>query len=226
MPIAGDVHTYPELAAAGLWTTPSDLALAAIEVQKDYAGTSSKLLSKEMARQMLTYQMGHWGLGVALADMGHVLRFGHQGSNEGFKCDLEAYVDADQGIAIMTNANGGDAIIGEIRRAVAREYAWPDFKPEHKTVIPLNPAKLTFYPGVYQTMDGGDAVLIKLTVTDGRLYLQADPFGAEPVPLFPESEWQFFAEAGFSVTLERGKDGSVTKLTLRAGQAHEAKKIS
>ena len=194
-------------------------------MQKDYAGTSSKLLSKDMARQMLTYQMGHWGLGVALADMGHALRFGHQGSNEGFKCDWEAYVASDQGIAIMTNANGGDAIIGEIRRAVAREYAWPDYKPEEKIAIPLNPAALSSYPGVYQTVDG-DAVLIKLTLTGGRLYLQADPFGAEPVPLFPESKSQFFAEAGFSITLERGKDGSVTKLTLRAGQAHEAKKIS
>jgi CubicO group peptidase (beta-lactamase class C family) len=225
MPMAGDFHTYPEMAAAGLWTTPSDLALAAIEVQKDYAGTSNKLLSMDIARQMLTHQKDNWGLGVALAATDHPLRFGHAGSNEGFRCDFEAYIDSGQGVVIMTNANSGDAIIGEIRRAVAQEYAWPDFKPEQKAIIPVDPATLSAYPGVYQTTVG-DVVLIKLTVRDGRLYLQADPFGAEPVQLFPESISQFFAEEGFSITLNRNKDGSVTTLTLHAGQAHEAKRIS
>ena len=125
----------------------------------------------------------------------------------------------------MTNANSGDAIIGEIRRAVAHEYAWPDFKPEQKATIRVDPATLSAYPGVYQTTVG-DVVLIKLTLRNGRLYLQADPFGAEPVQLFPESESQFFAEEGFSITLNRNKDGSVTTLTLHAGQVHEAKRIS
>jgi CubicO group peptidase (beta-lactamase class C family) len=193
-PIAGNFHTYPEMAAAGLWTTPSDLALAAIEVQKDYAGTSSKLLSKDMARQMLTHQKDDWGLGVALAAKDHPLRFSHAGSNEGFRCDFEAYVDSGQGVVIMTNADSGDAIIGEIRRAVAREYAWPDFEPQQKTTVPVATSTLSPYPGVYQTTDG-DRVLIKLILREGRLYLQADPFGADPVQLFPESKSEFFAGA-------------------------------
>jgi CubicO group peptidase (beta-lactamase class C family) len=225
MPIAGDFHTYPEMAAAGLWTTPSDLARAAIEIQKDYAGTSNKLLSKDMAHQMLTHQKDNWGLGVALAPTDHPLRFGHGGSNEGFRCDFEAYIESGQGIVIMTNANSGDAIIGEIKRAVAHEYAWPDFNPERKATVPVDPATLSAYPGLYQTTVG-DVVLIKLTLRGGRLYLQADPFGADPVEMFPESASQFFAEEGFSITLNRNDDGSVTTLTIHAGQVHEAKKIS
>lgn len=224
-PIAGNFHTYPEMAAAGLWTTPSDLALAAIEIQNDYAGTSKKVLSKDMARQMLTHQKDNWGLGLALSAADHPLRFAHGGSNEGFRCDLEAYIESGQGIVIMTNSNSGDAIIGEIRRAVALEYAWPDFKPEQKATVALDPATLSAYPGLYQTTVG-DVVMIKLTLRGGRLYLQADPFGAEPVELFPESESEFFAEEGFNITLNRNGDGSVTSLTLRAGQVHEAKKIS
>ena len=224
-PVTGDFHTYPEMAAAGLWTTPSDLARAAIEVQKDYAGTSSKLLSKDMAHQMLTHQRGNWGLGVALAATDHLLRFAHGGSNEGFRCDLEAYIESGQGLVIMTNSNSGDAIIGEIRRAVAEEYQWPDFKPEHKATVPVDPATLSAYAGVYQTTIG-DAVLIKLIIRGGRLFLQADPFGAEPVELFPESETQFFAAEGFGIRLNRNEDGSVTTLTLHAGQVHEAKRIS
>jgi CubicO group peptidase (beta-lactamase class C family) len=224
-PLTGDFHTHPEMAAAGLWTTPSDLARAAIEVQKDYAGTSSKLLSKDMAHQMLTHQKDNWGLGVALSAADHPLRFAHAGSNEGFRCDLEAYIESGQGIVIMTNSNSGDPIIAEIERAVAQEYAWPDFKPEQKAAVPVDPAMLSAYPGLYQTTVG-DVVLINLTMRGGRLFLQADPFGAEPVELFPESATQFFAAEGFNITLHRNEDGSVTTLTLHAGQVHEAKRIS
>ena len=49
-------HTYPDFAAAGLWTTASDLARLAIEVQNESAGKSKKVLSQEMIRQMLTRQ--------------------------------------------------------------------------------------------------------------------------------------------------------------------------
>lgn len=55
-PVKGGWHTYPEMAPAGLWTTPSDLARVAMEVQSEYAGKSSKILSQDMARQMLTRQ--------------------------------------------------------------------------------------------------------------------------------------------------------------------------
>lgn len=224
-PIAGGFHTYPEMAAAGLWTTPTDLARAAIEIQHDYSGTSTRLLSKDMAHQMLTHQKDNWGLGLALSAADHPLRFAHGGSNEGFRCDLEAYIESGQGIVIMTNSNSGDALIGEIRRAVAQEYTWPDFKPEQKATVRVDATLLSAYPGLYQTTVG-DVVLIKLTLRGERLYLQADPFGAEPVELFPESESQFFAEEGFSITFNRNENGSITSLTLRAGQVHEAKRIS
>jgi CubicO group peptidase (beta-lactamase class C family) len=55
-PVPGGFHIYPEMAAAGLWATPSDLALAAIEVQNEYAGTSHKVLSQALAKEMLTHQ--------------------------------------------------------------------------------------------------------------------------------------------------------------------------
>ena len=52
--VLGKWHIYPEMAAAGLWTTPSDLARFAIGIQEALAGISAKTLSRAMARQMLT----------------------------------------------------------------------------------------------------------------------------------------------------------------------------
>ena len=77
---------------------PSDLARLAIEVQNEYAGTSEKILSKDMARQMLTRQKDNRGLGFALENPGRKLRFSHTGSNEGYRCELEAYTVSGQGI--------------------------------------------------------------------------------------------------------------------------------
>jgi CubicO group peptidase (beta-lactamase class C family) len=225
-PIAGDFHVYPEMAAAGLWTTPADLARAAIEIENDYAGTSNKVLSKDMAHQMLTHQKDDWGLGVALSAEGHPLRFAHGGSNEGFQCDLEAYIGSGQGIVVMTNADGGSALIGEIERAVAQEYGWPDFKPEQKATVQINPATLSAYAGSYLlAIPDATEPKVHLTVIDGRLFLQADPLGPEPVELFAESETQLFAAQGFSITLHKNESGVVTKLTVHLGQDIEATKI-
>jgi CubicO group peptidase (beta-lactamase class C family) len=225
-PVAGDFHVYPETAAAGLWTTPSDLARAAIEIQNDYAGKSNKLLSKDMAHQMLTHQKDDWGLGVALSGADHPLRFAHGGANEGFRCDLQAYIGSGQGIVVMTNADGGSALIAEIERAVAKEYGWPDFKPEQKATVAIDSTRLSAYAGSYLLAipDAGQPK-VHLTARDGRLFLQADPLGPEPVELFPESEMQFFSAQGLSITMHKNDGGVVDKLTLHIGQDIEATKI-
>jgi CubicO group peptidase (beta-lactamase class C family) len=78
-PVKGRGHIYPEMAAAGLWTTASDLARFAIGVQEALAGKSDKTLSREMTRQMLTDQKDNDGLGVFLEGSGRTLRFKHNG---------------------------------------------------------------------------------------------------------------------------------------------------
>jgi CubicO group peptidase (beta-lactamase class C family) len=226
-PIPGGFHVYPEMAAAGLWTTPSGLALAAIEIQNDYAGKSNHVLSKDMAHQMLTHQKDDWGLGVGLSKSGKPLRFYHSGGNEGFRCDLQAYVDSGEGIAVMTNSDAGDALYLEIERAVAREYGWPDFKPEVKATVAIDAAKLSAYAGTYLLGLGeSDPPKVTITIQEGRLQLQSAPLGPEPLELYAESETRFFSERGFGVTFNKDSSGAVTQLTVHfGGQDIEAKKV-
>jgi hypothetical protein len=214
------------MAPAGLWTTPSDLARVAIEVQNEYAGKSSKILSQEMMHQMLTRQKDDWGLGFELESPGYTQRFGHGGSNEGFRCDLEAYIGSTQGFVIMTNSDDGDNLATEFLGAVAREYNWPDFQPKERTVAKIDPVILRNYAGIYEAPG-----LSRITITaeDGKLYLRVSEFGPMPVDLLPESETSFFSQSpgiNLPFTFEKDTKGTVSKLiVIVGGQTFEAKKI-
>ena len=121
----GKWHVYPELAAAGLWTTPTDLAKFAIEIQRSLQGKSSKVLSRDMVRQMVSpVGVGPFGVGLTIAKSGEGWYFSHGGSNWGFRGDLTAHVVKGYGVAIMTNSDRGSTLIEEVKGRVAHAYTW------------------------------------------------------------------------------------------------------
>lgn len=140
--IDGDWFTYPEMAAAGLWTTPSDLARFAIELQKSKAGKSNRVLSVEMTDQILSGQIPDFpieevsqifgrdirnqGLGFQLEGEGRFARFSHLGGNAGYRCFMVAYSEAGQDAVVMTNSDNGFALIPEIIQSISSEYGWVD----------------------------------------------------------------------------------------------------
>ncbi len=155
--VNGKHHTYPELAAAGLWTTPTDLARFAIELQQAAAGKSSRVLSQKMVLEMLKSQGDDWGLGIMLRGKGAQQRFMHSGSNQGFNCHTLAFTETGAGIVIMTNANSGRSLIHEIVRAAANEYGWKTDAAPRRTVIEMPVESLSKYVGFYQGVGEGSA---------------------------------------------------------------------
>ncbi|MGB6603604.1 MAG: serine hydrolase domain-containing protein [Steroidobacteraceae bacterium] len=127
-PLPGDYRLGPELAVAGLWTTPSDLARFIITLQEAYAGGRCGLLTPEMARQMLSVQIAYRGLGVVLSGDGDDTRFGHDGFNEGFESTFAAYVHHGQGAVVMANSGFSYMLIKEIIASIARAYRWPHYQ--------------------------------------------------------------------------------------------------
>ena len=123
--VTGRWHIHPEMAAAGLWTTPSDLARFAISIQEGFAGKSNPVISRSMTRQMLTVQTGNNGLGLGLEGAGNTSRFFHGGRNAGFDALLLAYAELGSGVAIMLNANDNSGAVKRIVNAVSKEYHWP-----------------------------------------------------------------------------------------------------
>ena len=128
--VRGCWHVYPEMAAAGLWTTPSDLARLAIQLMRVRAGSPNPLLSADLGRQMFTKQgyssEQYMNQGLGLVFDGP--RFMHGGDDDGFIAILVAY-SSGQGAVIMCNADGALGLLDDVARAIAREYNWPDSSP-------------------------------------------------------------------------------------------------
>jgi CubicO group peptidase (beta-lactamase class C family) len=126
--VEGKWHLYPEMAAAGLWTTASDLAQFALAIQQTIAGSTNGIIPPSMARQMVTNQSESDGLGVFLLGEGQTQRFVHNGRDEGFDAILMAYAHRGQGVVVLINANDNTGALTRIVEAVAHAYHWPDFK--------------------------------------------------------------------------------------------------
>lgn len=123
--VPGKRHTYPEMSAAGLWTTPADLAAFAIEIQKSALGTSNKVLTKATVELMLTPVKENYGLGLGIDPSGDY--FQHNGGNEGFTCMMYSSRRGGYGLVVMTNSDNGGKLYQEILKSVAREYKWAGF---------------------------------------------------------------------------------------------------
>jgi CubicO group peptidase (beta-lactamase class C family) len=118
-------HVYPELAAAGLWTTSPDLARFGIELQKSLQGRSNRVLSRAMVQEMATpVGVGPFAIGMQMDKVGEGWYLNHGGSNWGFQCLLLVHKIKGYGFAAMTNADSGGRLIAELRQRVAAAYKW------------------------------------------------------------------------------------------------------
>ena len=187
-PFPGGPLLYTELAPDGLWTTPTDLARYVIETQQSLAGRSNLVLSQEMTRQMLTEVSRNWGLGPSLGGSAEHRFFGHGGSNQGYKCEFDAYNDGD-GVVIMTNGDAGYDLVIDIRRTIARDYGWPDFQPATHELGKISAVDFKRVAGTYR-LDNGWSVTVSRE--GDRYFAQAIDEGREEI--LPENDHLFFSK--------------------------------
>lgn len=209
-PLEGGPHTYPEMAAAGLWTTPSDLAQYIIENQQSVSGHANHVLSPAMTRQMLTPGLGNWGLGVQIGGSKEDPYFTHDGINAGFEALFVGYENHGDGAVIMTNAQGGMRLAKELMQSIATEYNWPDFRGKMRVMVTLDSSVLARYAGTY---DLSPTSHLTFTLEGNQLFGQMNDQGKTPV--FPESETRFFLRmADVEIDFVKDGHGQVTGLVV------------
>lgn len=126
--IEGSPRTYPEMAPAGLWATPSDLALFALGIQNALAGKPGAIVSPSTAHEMLQPVRGSYALGFVIDGNGPNRYFWHPGATLGFLAAFFAYEQGD-GVVLMANKQYSKALMLEVVDALAKQYGWTGLPP-------------------------------------------------------------------------------------------------
>jgi CubicO group peptidase (beta-lactamase class C family) len=208
----GRSHVYPEMAAAGLWTTPTDLARFLIAIQRALRGDEGALISQETAEAFVSPVMGPATPGVFLRSRDGEVYLQFAGANRGFRCAMMAHLDDGYGAVVMTNSDSGDVLMKEVMRSVARTYAWNGYLPEEIRPVALDEAQLDALSGRYRI--GPDQAAV-ITRGDGVL-LHREVLGDGVIPLYPVGGDTFrYAERYREpVTFVRGTDGRIEGIRI------------
>ncbi len=192
--VEGKWPIYPEMAAAGLWTTPTELIKYPVEIQQILLSGEDGLLKKETVDQMLTPGMNNHGLGPTVSE----LTFGHNGADEGFRAGLVAWKESADAVVIMVNSDNG-SIMFEILLAIAEEYNLKGIEPNRKRVAEMSETKLSSFEGTYAMNEFGET---KIRIMDRGLACEGGWFST-PAQLLPENDSVFFnASSGTQYTFQ------------------------
>ena len=197
--VEGKWPIYPEMAAAGLWTTPTQLIQYAIEIQKIYSSKEDGLLRYETVAEMLTPGMNNHGLGPQTEEE----LFGHGGADEGFRANMIAWKNKPYAVVIMVNSDNG-SIMRELELALAQEYDLPGIEPDLREVINMSDEQLQRFVGTYN-IDGVGVLEVK--IEESHLTFEA-PFINPTMHALAENDSSFFdRNSGTRVVfdLEEGK---------------------
>lgn len=187
LPIEGGPHVYPELGAAGLWTTADDLARFAIAL-RSASREAGGVLTPAMVHTMMTSVKSDYGLGLEIGGLTKAPYVFHDGATAGYRATVLIYPGSGDGVVVLTNGDGGFSVIQKIVRAVALAYDWPDRRPELLKAITLSEKLLDGYIGTFTAQDFGDFIVRR----EGN-QLVAEIKTGKRTPLYAESSTHFFA---------------------------------
>jgi CubicO group peptidase (beta-lactamase class C family) len=194
-PLLGRWHIYPESAAAGLWTTPLDLARLVVLLEQTLQGQTERLLHRELLVEMLSPQTrvrgislnGSEGLSWFLSGKNGDDYYGHGGSNEGYRAQVIVRKGRGQAGIIMTNADSGDALTDDWMNTIAVEYGWKAFAYLPSEPIELPADALAAFAGQYRLEDG-----VTVCVRETAAGLVFEYPGQAPLAMRPHSADSFF----------------------------------
>jgi CubicO group peptidase (beta-lactamase class C family) len=165
-----------------------------------------------------------WGLGWGRFDSERGRAFFHTGHDFGWQNYTVTYPDHGVGVVLLSNSDNFESVARQIvAKAIGDTHSpfdwlgYVPFDPSQKkeppppepVAIDIDPAILESYVGIYK-LTPEDLIHIKLG--DERLLIGDDQ---EWMPLYAESETQFFAEMDDArVVFIKDTDGEVTGLSL------------
>lgn len=219
VPVEGGWHVYPEMAAGGLWTTPSDLGRFIIAIQDAKARHSASILPGELIDEMLTPQAanGSYGLGFQLDSKDGHRRFLHLGDDEGFVALIAGYTETGHGVAVMTNSDKGLTLASAVVSSLVRSLEWPGSPASALHPTQAQEADIDRILGIYESEEG-----LRIQVIRDRDEAQLLLEGQAPIPLrmLNPSRW-FLADLDADLGFEYGSpsSGKTAAIKIRITQS-------
>lgn len=115
-PLRNSWRNYPELAAAGLWTTPHDFTKFVVALSSALKGDDSLGIDPEIATLITEEVASGYARGVFIEKnaTGQVLWFGHGGANTGYRSYFRVFPEDGSAILVFTNNPRGIRLIREL----------------------------------------------------------------------------------------------------------------
>ena len=163
----------------------------------------------------------HYGFGWGMSRVNGHRVIEHGGAWQGFTSDISRFVDDRLTVVVLTNLAGAPPWL--IAHAVAA-FVNPGLKPpppkEHKEIT-IDPKLLDGYTGKYELSPG-----FILTITREGDHLNTQATGQGMVPIFPETERDFFLKViDAQITFVTDASGRATEIILHQNGDHSAKRV-
>lgn len=204
-------YIYPELAAAGLWTTPSELVVLGAKVA-DARNTNDKFLLNRLAKQLVPESTKKHGLGFGLNNSGDGLAFVHNGHNPGYSARWINYADGRASVAILTNSDTGGDLIREIYSAIGYVYGWKQDGYIERATITLSPEQTSKISGDYAFDLTSKQPVVSIKEENGELWIGGKIF--DKTRFYAISNSEFFISKGMNFKIESNKSGMPVSLNI------------
>ncbi|SMG52442.1 CubicO group peptidase, beta-lactamase class C family [Marivirga sericea] len=222
--LKNNYNFYPESAAAGLWTTPTDLAKLIIDIQRGLKAEPSQILSCKSTEVLIkpTLDNSNSALGLFTQQEDGALYLQHSGSNRGYRGKLFFGSDNGNGVVVMVNG-ANTIIIEEIIRSVASVYNWAGFeKLVASSQLILDDNDLSKYIGTY-SLENRE---INVTLKKGELVLSEKGKWSSKLTALNNSKFVVdIVKPQATMEFVKAIDGSVSKCILKQGELTEWIKI-
>lgn len=217
-PVAGRYTFTPQLAAGGVYTTAPDYARFMIACRKAWLGEPNPLLSRSIAREMMTRQGGgQFGLGWEVFGEGASARFGHGGSNEGYQCNTVCGLEKGWGGVVLTNSLSGLILYYEALNGLARAFDWDGYLRPPREIRTLSAEEQARYVGRFRITAGIDAPHIDIWSENGQLHSHIVGLILPPRPIYMDENGRFFSQQTPGESrIEYGPDGRAQRLIAYA----------
>ncbi len=122
--VAGGWRQHPEQAAAGLWSTASDLAVLLVEMHLALKGKSDVFGEESMFELLADPFAGHlYGFRLVSGEDEQFLA--HYGATVGYRSAMIFNPQSGDGAVYLSNSDNGTTLGREFLAAVSRVYEWP-----------------------------------------------------------------------------------------------------